>query len=338
MSGQRRFTLERCEGCGLHLELCACALRPRVVLPFRVIVVQNNRERHKPTNTGRQVAASIVGGELLHWGVLEREGLGEGERPHTAEFDDSALTRPGVDHRLIFPRIHDPDAPEPTLAPELQREHFERKTAIVLLDGTWTQCSRMSRRIAAVESMPAFRLPPGPDSHWGVRTATEASRISTYEAAVRVLEIAGELSAAAAMQEWFDLHSARMQFMKGKRSSPEVPAEWVAERVRRFGRVDREALASLVQQVAGLYEVEIERESANRLIDEILARKEIKLVYERRIITRDEVGNLFGFHLENEIRHIGNLRLTTSKCYDEQHRELYDALARALLAEVYRRP
>lgn len=233
MSGQRRFNLPRCEGCGLHLELCACALRPHVELPFRVIVVQNNRERHKPTNTGRQVVHSIVGSELLHWGVLEREG--EGERPHTAEFDDSSLTQPGVDYRLIFPRILDHDSAEPKLAPELQREHFAAKSAIVLLDGTWTQCSRMSRRIAAVEHMPAFRLPAGPDSHWGVRTATEASRISTYEAAVRVLEVAGELSAAAAMQEWFDVQSARMQFMKGKRASPEVPAEWVAERARRFG-------------------------------------------------------------------------------------------------------
>jgi DTW domain-containing protein YfiP len=231
MGGQRRFSLERCAGCGLHLELCACSVRPRVELPFRVIVVQNNRERHKPTNTGRQVVHSIVGAELLHWGVLEREGEGL----HTAEFDDSALVQPGVDYRLIFPRILDPERPEATLAPELQREHFAGKTAVVLLDGTWTQCSRMSRRIAAVERMPAFRLPPGPDSHWGVRTATEASRISTYEAAVRVLEIAGELPAAAAMQEWFDLHSARMQFMKGKRSSPEVPAEWIAERERRFG-------------------------------------------------------------------------------------------------------
>jgi DTW domain-containing protein YfiP len=231
MSGQRRFTVERCEGCGLHLELCACAVRPRLNLPFRMIVVQNNRERHKPTNTGRQVVHSIVGGELLYWGVLEHEG--EGLR--TAEFDDSSLTQADVDYRLIFPRIVDPESDAPTVAPELQREHLAGTSAVVLLDGTWTQCSRMSRRIAAVEHMPAFRLPPGPDSHWGVRTASEASRISTYEAAIRVVEVAGELSAAAAMQEWFDLHSARMQFMKGKRGSPEVPAEWIAERTRRFG-------------------------------------------------------------------------------------------------------
>ncbi len=234
MSGQRRFTRERCAGCGLHLELCACALRPRVQLPFRMIVVQNNRELHKPTNTGRQVVRSIVGSELLMWGVLDHAG----ESPHTAEFDDSALVQPEVDYRLIFPRSldGDPETRETREAsPELQREHFAGPTAVVLLDGTWTQCSRMSRRIAAIERMPAFRLPPGPDSHWGVRVASEASRISTYEAAVRVLEIAGELSAAAAMQEWFDIHSARMQFMKGKRGSPEVPAEWVVERDQRFG-------------------------------------------------------------------------------------------------------
>jgi DTW domain-containing protein YfiP len=232
MGGQRRFSLERCAGCGLHLELCACAVRPRVQVPFRVIVVQNNRERHKPTNTGRQIVNAMVGAELLYWGVPERTEDGV----HTAEFDDSSLTKSSMNYRLIFPRILDPERPEETLAPELQREHFDENTAVVLLDGTWTQCSRMARRIPAIEQMPAFRLPPGLDSHWGVRTATEASRISTYEAAVRVVEIAGELRAAAAMQEWFDLHSARMQFMKGKRNTPEVPPEWITERARRFGQ------------------------------------------------------------------------------------------------------
>lgn len=231
MGGSRRNTLERCEGCGLHLDLCACAERPRVRLPFRVVVVQNNRERHKPTNTGRQVASSIEGGELLHWGVLEQSD----DSLRTAEFDDSSLVRPDVDYRLIFPRVLDPEGPSPVHSPELAREGIGPTTTIVLLDGTWAQCSRMSRRVDAIAAMPAYRLPPGPDSHWGVRTATEASRISTYEAAIRVLEVAGELAAAGAMQAWFDLHSARMQFMKGKRPSPTVPPEWIAERVRRFG-------------------------------------------------------------------------------------------------------
>ncbi len=356
MSGQRRFSVERCEGCGLHLELCACAQRPRVRSPFRIIVVQNNRERHKPTNTGRQVARTLVGGELLQWGVLEHEG--PGERPHTAAFDDSALVRPNVDYRLIFPRVLGDEAgtapaSEAELAPELAPEHLpihrdeslptpearaRRKVAVVLLDGTWTQCSRMSRRIAAIATMPAFRLPPGPDSHWGIRTASEASRISTYEAAVRVLEVAGEFPEAALMQEWFDLQSARMQFMKGKRSSPEVPPEWIAERERRFGKLDRATLTSLVQQLAGLYGIELEADAASRMIAEILARKQIAQIYEEGIITRDEVVSLFGSQLEHEIHQGVGKSFVNTKFYDADARELYDQLGRALLAEVQRRP
>lgn len=233
MGGQRRLQAARCEGCGLHVELCACAERARVELPFRVLVVQNNRERHKPTNTGRQVVASIAGAELIYWGELDRDA--EDGSLRTAAFDDALLVEAGVDYRLIFPRVLDPEGPTPIESPELGRADIGPRTSIVLLDGTWAQCSRMARRVPAIAAMPAYRLPPGPDSHWGVRTATEASRISTYEAAVRVLELAGELAAADAMQAWFDLHSARMQFMKGKRSSPSVPPEWIAERARRFG-------------------------------------------------------------------------------------------------------
>lgn len=233
MGGQRRNTLERCEGCGLHLELCACAERPRVELAFRVLVVQNNRERHKPTNTGRQVVASIADAALIYWGELDRDPDVGSLR--TAAFDDALLVQADVDYRLIFPRVLDPEGPAPIESPELAPTDFGPRTTIVLLDGTWTQCSRMARRVPAIAAMPAYRLPPGPDSHWGVRTATEASRISTYEAAVRVLELAGALAQADAMQAWFDLHSARMQFMKGKRSNPAVPPEWVAERMCRFG-------------------------------------------------------------------------------------------------------
>ncbi|HLT39201.1 MAG TPA: tRNA-uridine aminocarboxypropyltransferase [Enhygromyxa sp.] len=231
MTGQRRFRAERCVDCGLHRQLCACAERPQIDLRTQLLIVQNNKERHKPTNTGRLLPQILVNCELIH----------VGERG--VEFDPAPLCRVDHDYLLIFPRIRDPEGENPEPAPVLDVDTFSRRRAerpeatqtVVLLDGTWAQCSRMSRRFDVLAQMQAFALPEGPPSHWGVRTPSEPSRISTFEAAVRVVELAEGREPAGRMQAYFDRIAAATLFMKGKLRSPEVPREWVEEREQRFG-------------------------------------------------------------------------------------------------------
>lgn len=231
MGGQRRFKAERCVDCGLHPQLCACDERPRLELRTKIIVLQNNKERNKPTNTGRMLPQILVGCELHYVGVRD------------LEFDSAPLCRPDHEYLLIFPRVIDPEGRAPEPAPILDVATFEGRRAarpdaiqtIVLLDGTWAQCSRMSRRIDALATMPAYALPEGPASHWGVRTPSEPSRISTFEAAIRSIEIVEGPAAAGPMQAYFDRVAAAMLFMKGKLRSAAVPGEWITERERRFG-------------------------------------------------------------------------------------------------------
>ena len=226
--GQRRFEAERCSGCGLHLPLCACAERPRLALATRIVVVQNNKERNKPTNTGRMLPQVLDNCRLIRFGVRARP------------FDASPLRRDAQDTLLIFPRVDDPEGPAPTPAPVLTRAHARPRPGaartIVLLDGTWAQCSRMSRRVPELARMAAVALPEGPPSHWGVRTPSEPSRVSTYEAAVRVIHLLEGPEPAARMQAYFDRVAAAMLFMKAKLRAPEVPAAWIDERRQRFGQ------------------------------------------------------------------------------------------------------
>ena len=231
MGGQRRFKAERCLDCGLHSQLCACAERPQLELKTKIIVVQNNKERNKPTNTGRMLPQLLVGCELHYVGVRD------------VEFNPAPLCRPDHEYLLIFPRTNDPEGEAPEPAPTLDIATFERRRAerpdaiqaVVLLDGTWAQCSRMSRRIDVLANMQAFALPDGPPSHWGVRTPSEPSRISTFEAAIRVIELAEGPATAKRMQVYFDRVAAAMLFMKAKLRSATVPREWIAEREARFG-------------------------------------------------------------------------------------------------------
>ena len=70
--GQRKFRAERCSGCGLHPERCLCESRPSVDLATRVVFVQHNRERHKPTNTARLAQQMLVGAQLIHYGARDQ--------------------------------------------------------------------------------------------------------------------------------------------------------------------------------------------------------------------------------------------------------------------------
>ena len=219
--GQRRFEATRCSECGLHEPLCACAERPQLALETRLVVVQNNKERSKPTNTGRMVAQVLQNAALIHYG---ERGVA---------FDETSLTQPGRESVLIFPRVVDRSGHDPQPAPVLDPARLPGAT-VILLDGTWAQCARMSRRIPALAAMPAYALPPGPLGHWGVRTASEPERISAFDAAIRIVELAEGPAPALAMQIYFDRVAAAMLFMKTKLRAPEVPEAWIAEREARF--------------------------------------------------------------------------------------------------------
>jgi DTW domain-containing protein YfiP len=210
----RKNRAGRCERCGLHLALCACDLFPRVESSAALVVVRHIGELHKPTNTGRWLADMVPGTVITHFGQRE------------PPFDATALERPDVRFCVLFPRedatVLDADGVRglrAALAPG-------QRLGFVVLDGTWHQCSRMSRRVPVVRDLPCVALPPGPASRWGVRTQHDARGLSSFEAGVRLVALVDGPTRAAPLQAAFHELAARMQFMKGRLPRPEVPAPW----------------------------------------------------------------------------------------------------------------
>ena len=202
---RRKSSRPRCPVCGLHLELCLCAAIPVRDLSTAFVVVQHNRERNKPTSTGR-VAAAALRAPLVHYGA-------QGE-----SLDTTTLEDPDTDYYVLFPAegaaVVDAAATAP--APG-------RRRCFVILDGTWHQCSRMARRAARIEAMPHLTLPPGPPSRWGVRTPPHPGALCTFEAATRLVEVLHGPAAAAPMAEFFALLSARMLGMRGRPPADHAP-------------------------------------------------------------------------------------------------------------------
>ncbi len=195
---RRKSSRPRCQVCGLHLELCMCPQIPHRDLSTAFIVVQHNRERNKPTSTGR-VAAATLRAPVIYYGA-------QGET-----LDTSALEDPNTDYYVLFPIEGAAEVDAATTQPAPGR-----RRCFVILDGTWHQCSRMARRAPRIEAMQHMTLPPGAPSRWGVRTPPNPAALCTYEAATRLVEVLHGVAEAAPMHEFFGELSARMLGMRGR--------------------------------------------------------------------------------------------------------------------------
>jgi DTW domain-containing protein YfiP len=162
----------------------------------------------------------IAGVEVLHFGQRD------------PPFDEAALHRSGVEFFVLFPRddahVLADDRP---LADQLEVS-AENRPGLVVLDGTWHQCSRMSRRVPGVDRLPCVALPAGPPGIWSVRRQHDPRGLSTFEATMRLLALAEPSDALAPLNAAFERVTARMLFMKGKLASPEVPHDWSSSRSR----------------------------------------------------------------------------------------------------------
>ncbi len=194
----RKSSRPRCPVCGLHQELCLCAGLPVRDLSSDFVVVQHNRERNKPTSTGR-VTAAVLRAPLLNYGA-------QGE-----VFDARELQRPDTDYYVLYPLEGAAVVDDPSTRPAPGR-----RRCFVILDGTWHQCSRMARRAPGVEAMPHLALPAGPPSRWGVRTPPNPAAVCTFEAAARLVEVLHGAEAAAPMTAFFTELSARMLGQRGR--------------------------------------------------------------------------------------------------------------------------
>lgn len=194
--GRRSKRHPRCPGCGVHSERCLCKHMPRLDLPTRLVFVLHNRERHKPTNTGKLSHRMLGNSELVYYGARD---IPLDTRP----FD------PPSDYRVLFPRD---DAEE--FESKRWQETPEQLT-LVVLDGTWHQCSRMSRRAPCVQDFPFRSLPPIGPSRWGVRTPHRPELVCTLEAVIGVLTSLYGTQRIAAMEDFFERLCETNREMRG---------------------------------------------------------------------------------------------------------------------------
>ncbi len=205
MSIRSKSRRPRCRTCGLHLELCLCAEAPQLDNATEVVVVQHAVERRKPTSTTPLLLHVLANKSLLIHGATDQRFAAEA-------LDDD------VGSVLLYP---DPDATDLATLPPTPR-----RRRLIVLDGTWSQCARMARRIPELRRLTRVALPPGPPSNWSLRRNQSADRLCTLEATMRALAILEDPLDVEPVLSHFHKVTARALYMRARLPAPEIPDSW----------------------------------------------------------------------------------------------------------------
>jgi DTW domain-containing protein len=172
MVQKRAGIYNRCPGCRINNNLCACSELKPFAVETNISLVVHVRELKLTSNTAQFVKKML---------------------PHQAEifirgrvfenFDSAPITqRPGLP---LFLYPHEDSE-------ELNDEFLKKINGpvhLIVPDGNWHQARRVRRREEAFSKLQAVKLPKGIISEYRLRRAPQPEWVSTYEAVAHALGI-----------------------------------------------------------------------------------------------------------------------------------------------------
>ena len=175
-----------CPGCGLRSFHCVCDLLEPVAARTPVRVIRHIRERYRSSNTGILLSKLLPDATVVD--------VGNGDSP-----DLSFLSQGNP--VLVWPGPATPLPENPTL---------------ILLDATWSQASRMYRRIEGLPQLPCLPLPAPDPARKRMRESTVVNGMSTLEAAAAALSLLEGPEVAAPLLRLFDQMTERQLRLRGR--------------------------------------------------------------------------------------------------------------------------
>lgn len=197
----------RCETCKLTPHLCVCDETPRLDVPLRFTIIQHIEEIHSQSNTGTITHRTLPGSRRLVHGSRE------------APLEASLWDDPEREFCVLFPV---PGAPP--VSPEVPRVRPGRELDVVVLDATWKQARRMSRRIPGLPALPFVTLPDRPRASLLLRKPDprREGQLSTGEAIAGVLRARGHVEESDRLEAFLKKVASRILHIRGKLGRADV--------------------------------------------------------------------------------------------------------------------
>lgn len=205
--------VKRCADCQMGEFACMCAWRPTAQSSVEFALLLHRKELFKPTNTGRLIVDVLPDTRTFLWNRLEAPpGL------------KALLNDPARNCILVFPADGSASSSRQVIH---SLPSSPGKTTLILLDGTWKQCSRMVGLSRWLDGVPCLRLPETLVKSYAVRDSGRDDRFSTAEAAISCLTLAGDISSAQTLQHYFAVFNAHYLATR-KLRAPDVSESYQA--------------------------------------------------------------------------------------------------------------
>ena len=190
----RRDSVEaRCPRCRMFQRVCVCSIIPRLETVTRLVLIVHRDEERKPTNTGRLATLALANSELVR----------HGDEGSPTRVEWPADSQP----LLLFPE----DGARPIA------EFADRKTTLIVPDGTWRQAAKMKKRMPALRDVPTVCLPEGGDpTAYRLRAERKEGGLATVEAIARALGVLEGPHVEAALLELFHIMVERTLWVRGQ--------------------------------------------------------------------------------------------------------------------------
>ncbi|WP_346837418.1 DTW domain-containing protein [Microbulbifer sp. SAOS-129_SWC] len=205
--------VKRCADCQMGEFACMCAWRPTAESTTEFVLLLHRKELFKPTNTGRLVVDVFPDTQAFVWNRLEA--------PQELK---ALLNDPERNCFVVFPADGANNSSR-----EVARSlpSTAKKTTLILLDGTWKQCSRMVGLSRWLDGLPCLSLPDTLVKSYAVRDSGKSDRFSTAEAAISCLMLAGEDASAETLRHYFSVFNAHYLATR-KLRAPDVSESYAA--------------------------------------------------------------------------------------------------------------
>jgi len=184
-------TRERCEGCRLPVTHCTCASRASVPTRAGVCLLMADIEPLKPTNTGWLVADVVPDTFAFGWA-----------RTSACPALLALLADPRWQPFVVFPGEY--ASTGRAVAEDVVASHG-RRPLFVLLDGTWSEATKMFRKSPYLDRFPVLSLRPEQVSSYVLRRSHRGDHFCTSEVASMCLDLAGDARASRVLDAWLDV-------------------------------------------------------------------------------------------------------------------------------------
>lgn len=180
---------ETCEKCGVPRINCICNRVKPINTEAQIWILSSQKEVTRPTNTARLIKlVNENSTEIFLW-----------ERTVQPEKLINLIKDEAFEVYLLFP------ADEDNKHREKAFEKTDKKVAFIIIDGTWQEAKKIFNRSPYLKELPLLTLNLERESQFRLRRGIPEGGICTIEAAMKVLELNGEISSAKILEETFEL-------------------------------------------------------------------------------------------------------------------------------------